>query len=208
MTVRDRTVETESPKGSWKRTSREDRGTKPAPSVAAMAVCAMGVLRPAAEPTAVAKGLSCSACLSMKSAGKMESRATVTAAGLRRSWSHREPPLPARCRSRRSSGSATLSARITPNAGAHGMEAIDTLSAIHRGTVEQLHRPIEAGLFADGDRLEPIDKEMRDMTPIGPPHYSCASTLNMTLASNVAAEAIMSVRGPLIRKTARSSTRT
>jgi Uma2 family endonuclease len=78
------------------------------------------------------------------------------------------------------------------------MEAIDTITPIHRINVEQFHRMIEAGVFADGDRVELIDGEMRDMAPIGPPHNSCTNTLNMTFAARLAGKAIVSVQGPLV----------
>lgn len=78
------------------------------------------------------------------------------------------------------------------------MEAIDTLSPIHRVSVEQFHRMIEAGVFAEGDRVELIDGEMRDMTPIGPPHFSCTNTLTMIFAPRLAGKAIVSVQGPLV----------
>ena len=41
------------------------------------------------------------------------------------------------------------------------MEAIDSINPIHRISVAQFHRMIEAGVFADGDRVELIDGEMR-----------------------------------------------
>jgi Uma2 family endonuclease len=78
------------------------------------------------------------------------------------------------------------------------MEAIDTLSPIHRVSVEQFHRMIDAGVFADGDRVELIDGEMRDMTPIGPPHGGVTNDLNMVFASRLANTAIVSVQGPLV----------
>ena len=78
------------------------------------------------------------------------------------------------------------------------MEAIDTLSPIHRLSVAQFHRLIEAGVFADGDRVELIDGKMRDMTPIGPPHSSCTDYLTMTFASALAGRAIVRVQGALV----------
>jgi Uma2 family endonuclease len=78
------------------------------------------------------------------------------------------------------------------------MEAIDTLNPIHRISVDQFHRMITAGLFNDGDRVELIDGEMRDMPPIGSPHNSCTNTLNMLFASALAGQAIVSIQGPLV----------
>jgi Uma2 family endonuclease len=78
------------------------------------------------------------------------------------------------------------------------MEAIDTLTPIHRISVEQFHRMIEAGVFSKGDRVELLDGEMRDMTPIGPPHSSCTDSLTMTFAPKLADKAIVRVQGALV----------
>ena len=78
------------------------------------------------------------------------------------------------------------------------MEALDTISPIHRISVEQFHRMIEAGVFAEGDRIELIDGEMRDMTPIGPRHNSCTDSLTMTFAPKLAGKAIVRVQGALV----------
>ena len=78
------------------------------------------------------------------------------------------------------------------------MEAIETLRPIHRVSVEQFHRMIEAGVFADDDRVELIDGEMRDMTPIGPPHGGCTNDLNLLFTTRLAGTAIVSIQGPLV----------
>lgn len=78
------------------------------------------------------------------------------------------------------------------------MEATDILNPIHRINVEQFHRMIDAGVFSDGDRVELIDGEMRDMTPIGPPHGGLANDLNLLFTTSLAGTAIVSVQGPLV----------
>ncbi|NEX20258.1 Uma2 family endonuclease [Thiorhodococcus mannitoliphagus] len=78
------------------------------------------------------------------------------------------------------------------------MEAFDIHSPIHRISVDQFHRMIDAGVFADGDRVELIDGEMRDMSPIGPPHGGSTNSLTMIFAPPLAGVAIVSVRGPLV----------
>lgn len=78
------------------------------------------------------------------------------------------------------------------------MEAFDIQSPIHRVNVDQFHRMIDAGVFGDGDRVELIDGEMRDMTPIGPPHRGTTDTLNMLFTPPLAGVAIISVQGPLM----------
>jgi len=76
--------------------------------------------------------------------------------------------------------------------------APNVLNPIHRIDVERFHRMIEAGCFGDSDRVELIDGEMRDMTPIGPPHGGTANALNLLLTLNLAGKAIVSVQGPLV----------
>ncbi len=66
------------------------------------------------------------------------------------------------------------------------MFAPDVLNPIHRIDVERFHRMIEAGCFGDGDRVELIDGEMRDMA------------LNLLLTLKLAGKAIVSVQGPLV----------
>ncbi len=79
------------------------------------------------------------------------------------------------------------------------MEALEIQSPIHRVNVEQFHRMIDAGVFSDGDRVELIDGEMRDMSPIGPPHRATTDTLTMLFAPPLAGGvAIVSVQGPLM----------
>jgi Uma2 family endonuclease len=76
--------------------------------------------------------------------------------------------------------------------------ALDVLNPIHRIDVERFHRMIEAGCFGDGDRVELIDGEMRDMSPIGPPHGGTTDTLTMILAPKLAGKAILRVQGALV----------
>jgi Uma2 family endonuclease len=78
------------------------------------------------------------------------------------------------------------------------MAALDLSNPIHRISVEQFHRMIEAGCFGDGDRLELIDGEMRDMPPIGPPHGGTTDTLTMIFASQLVGKAIVRVQGALV----------
>jgi Uma2 family endonuclease len=77
------------------------------------------------------------------------------------------------------------------------MEAIDTSNPIHRISVEQFHRMIEAGVFDDGDRVELIDGKMRDMPPVEPAQGSCSDSLTMGLASKLTGTAIVRVQGAL-----------
>jgi len=78
------------------------------------------------------------------------------------------------------------------------MQALDLGNPLHPISVEQFHRMIEAGCFGDGDRLELIDGEMRDMPPIGPPHGGTTDALTMVFAPKLAGRAIVRVQGALV----------
>jgi Uma2 family endonuclease len=78
------------------------------------------------------------------------------------------------------------------------MEAIDSTNPIHRISVEQFHRMIEAGVLGEDDRIELIDGEMRDMPPIGPPHSGATDALNMILAARLLGRALVRVQGALV----------
>jgi Uma2 family endonuclease len=77
------------------------------------------------------------------------------------------------------------------------MQALDLTNPIHRISVEQFHRMIAAGCFGEGDRVELIDGEMRDMPPIGPPHGGTLNRLNRIITTRVGDLAIVAVQGPL-----------
>jgi Uma2 family endonuclease len=47
----------------------------------------------------------------------------------------------------------------------------------HRFTVAEYHRMGEAGIFHEDDRVELLDGQIVEMTPIGPPHRACVNRL-------------------------------
>jgi Uma2 family endonuclease len=51
----------------------------------------------------------------------------------------------------------------------------------HRFTVEEFHKMGEAGIFSEDDRVELIDGEIVEMTPIGWRHIWCVRQLNRIL---------------------------
>ena len=67
----------------------------------------------------------------------------------------------------------------------------------HRFTVEDFARLGEAGIFAADDRVELIDGEIRDMTPIGQPHAWMVNRLNRRLVIRLDDRAYVSVQNPL-----------
>jgi Uma2 family endonuclease len=66
-----------------------------------------------------------------------------------------------------------------------------------RFTVEQYHRMAEAGVFADGDRVELIEGEIVEMTPIGSRHAAQVDRLNDLLTSTAGRRAIVRVQNPI-----------
>jgi len=64
-------------------------------------------------------------------------------------------------------------------------------------TVADFARMAEAGIFAEDDRVELIDGEVRAMSPIGPRHAALVKRLNTLIGRQVANLAIMSVQDPI-----------
>ena len=67
----------------------------------------------------------------------------------------------------------------------------------HRFTVDDFARLGEAGIFTEDDRVELIDGEIRDMTPIGQPHAWIVNRLTRRLVLRLADRAYVSVQNPL-----------
>src|SRR5687767_10570058 len=67
----------------------------------------------------------------------------------------------------------------------------------HRFTVDEFHRMGEVGLFSEDDRVELIDGEIFQMTPIGSRHARCVRDLDDWLHEMVAGEALVSAQQPL-----------
>src|SRR5262245_1202479 len=64
-------------------------------------------------------------------------------------------------------------------------------------TVADFARMVAAGIFAEDDRVELIDGEVRVMSPIGPRHAAIVKRLNALLSREVASRAIVSVQDPI-----------
>ena len=63
--------------------------------------------------------------------------------------------------------------------------------------VHDYHRMGEAGILAPGDRVELIDGEIIQMTPVGDPHVDLVIVLTARLSIAVANQAFVSVQNPL-----------
>jgi Uma2 family endonuclease len=69
--------------------------------------------------------------------------------------------------------------------------------APHRFTVAEYHRMGEAGIFAEDDRVELIDGEVVEITPIGSRHAAVVMRLNRLLDEAVGERAIVSPQNPV-----------
>ena len=71
------------------------------------------------------------------------------------------------------------------------------VAGIHRFTVDDFARMGEAGIFTEDDRVELIDGEVREMTPIGPPHAWTVDRLTVLVAARLPETAHLRVQGPI-----------
>ena len=69
----------------------------------------------------------------------------------------------------------------------------DSPLAIYR---RRLARIDEAGIFAEDDRVELIDGEVRAMSPIGPRHAAIVKRLNALMSRQIADRAISASKTP------------
>ena len=67
----------------------------------------------------------------------------------------------------------------------------------HRLTVSDFHRTGEAGIFAAGDRVELIDGEVIDMSPIGALHAAIVARLTAFLCRSVGSGVIVWCQNPI-----------
>lgn len=67
----------------------------------------------------------------------------------------------------------------------------------HRFTVDEYYRMGRGGVFGEDDRVELVDGQVVEMTPIGPGHAGCVTALAGLLARVVGDRAVVSVQNPL-----------
>jgi hypothetical protein len=67
----------------------------------------------------------------------------------------------------------------------------------HRHNVSEFLRMAQAGILAEDERVELIDGDLIDMTPIGSRHAGAVSRLTRLFGAGVGAQAIVSVQNPV-----------
>jgi Uma2 family endonuclease len=65
-------------------------------------------------------------------------------------------------------------------------------------TVDEYERMIQAGIFAEDDRLELIDGEILTMSPIGSRHAACVRRLQRLFTQQLADQVFIDVQNPLL----------
>ena len=66
-----------------------------------------------------------------------------------------------------------------------------------RFTVEEYHKMAEAGILHEDDRVELIEGDVVEMTPIGSRHMRCVNELNWLSSRGLGDEVRVSVQNPL-----------
>jgi len=67
-----------------------------------------------------------------------------------------------------------------------------------RFTVDEYHRMVDAGVLHEDDRVELLDGEIVEVTPIGPRHAGCVDRLNSRLSRLCGDQAVLRVQGPVV----------
>lgn len=65
-------------------------------------------------------------------------------------------------------------------------------------TVDDYHRLAELGILGEDDRVELLDGQVVEMTPIGPEHAGCVDSLTRLLSRSASDVAIVRVQGPVV----------
>ncbi|HWK88986.1 MAG TPA: Uma2 family endonuclease [Longimicrobium sp.] len=67
----------------------------------------------------------------------------------------------------------------------------------HRFTVDEFQRMGEAGIFSPDDRVELIEGEIIEMTPVGSRHVACVIRLDNYFRELLGREVVVSIQNPL-----------
>jgi Uma2 family endonuclease len=66
-----------------------------------------------------------------------------------------------------------------------------------RFTAEEFHLMADAGVFGDGDRVELLEGEVVEMSPIGSRHAACVRRLAQFFAEQVTGRALVDIQNPI-----------
>lgn len=66
-----------------------------------------------------------------------------------------------------------------------------------RFTVDDYHRMVEAGILGEDDRVELVNGEILEMSPIGGRHVACVNRINRILIEHLGDAAIVSIQNPI-----------
>jgi len=75
---------------------------------------------------------------------------------------------------------------------------VDPQTRRHRLTVQEYHRMGELGIFGEDARVELIQGELLDMTPVGSEHAGVVKQLNELLSVALHGKAIVAVQDPVV----------
>jgi Uma2 family endonuclease len=65
-------------------------------------------------------------------------------------------------------------------------------------TVDEYHRMVDAGILREDDRVELLDGEIVEMTPIGPHHAGCVNRLNRLLIEALGRRGVVTPQNPFL----------
>ena len=66
-----------------------------------------------------------------------------------------------------------------------------------RFTVSDYHQMLEVGILTEDDRVELIDGEIVEMTPVGGRHVACVSRLTRLLIQRIGEDAVVNIQSPV-----------
>jgi Uma2 family endonuclease len=75
--------------------------------------------------------------------------------------------------------------------------AVDIAPERRRFTIKEYEKMVETGILVRDDRVELIDGEIIEMSPMGDPHVGCVINLNHLLVRGVGERARVQVQGPV-----------
>jgi Uma2 family endonuclease len=67
----------------------------------------------------------------------------------------------------------------------------------HKFTVDDYYRMFDIGVLTENDRVELIDGEVREMSPIDPIHSGIINSLNYHLSTQLGKRALLSIQNPV-----------